>query len=163
MGLGGDVFGRQAVKTEVGDGSQTKHYVVNPGMSPYIEFLMKQKSGLLGIGLEYQFLRAFKDDSEMKFHFMPIYGVAHVNLNTSTKLNTEFIGQIGYNYLTGNASYKDFGSLKGGPYIGAGFGIAEHKAVFQIMYKINLGSAKEEYIRRKFTNTQINISAGIRL
>jgi hypothetical protein len=168
MGVGFDFLGKQTIKSTDGYNTETTHYDAVVGASPLVEVLMGNRSGYYGFGIEYQIARTLKiNNVKAKFGFIPVYGVVRVNLTNHNETKPAIIGQVGYNYFYGNEAYKDSGVLKGGPFIGIGVGVGDQNIFLQLMYKVNYGSYETEgmwgEVKSSVTNSQLNISGGVRL
>ncbi len=150
-----------------------RDYDVAMGISPAVEYLYEYRGLLVGLGAEYQVQRDGKfDNGNDKFGFIPLYGVVRYNFATELRVNPELVLQAGYNFFTSDDQYKEGGSLKGGLYWGVGAGLEiREKYLIQAMYKTNRGKLTADTYsgsnlyrwEGNITNTQINLSLGVRI
>ncbi len=163
IGAGLDSAGNHQVKTSYLGHSSTHDYDVSMGVSPYIEIMAQDDHLFYGIGVEYQAPRKVDfTTSDGKMGFVPVYGLMRVQIPLETFIIPEFIGQLGYNFLLADDDYKGNADVSGGIYWGFGAGLVIDKFVGQLMYKTNYGSMEQSGYKWTITNTQINLSAGIR-
>jgi hypothetical protein len=126
----------------VGNSSVNGTQNVDSGMSfggEYVSYISRNVG--FGGGLTAQFDRALTD-MPGNFSFTPIYGLVKVRTTPVGRNVYEYlIGQIGYNFFTGDIDYTGRnGSLDGGLYFGVGAGIAINRIQFELLYTQDNGS-----------------------
>lgn len=118
---------------------------VDTGFSLTGEYMFPETSNMqlrgkelaFGAGLTYQLPRALSDNSNREFNFTTLYGTAHYELQQ----DSYFIGQLGYNMLSGNDNYENQGDVSGGLYYALGMGMnLQDQFDGEILYSVNNGS-----------------------
>ena len=124
------------------DGTQD----VSSGMSFSTEYVSYVSNNLgLGGGLTLQTNRALPGDGG-NFSFLPIYGL--IKLRTTPGRNGLYeylIGQLGYNFFSGDQDYTGKGgTLDGGLYFGLGAGVSINRMIqIELLYTEDRGGASD--------------------
>jgi hypothetical protein len=129
----------------VGDSSVDGTQDVTSGLSfggEYVSFESKHVG--FGGGITMQFARGLSDVSG-NFSFTPLYGLIKVRTTPTNGNHYKYlIGQLGYNFFTGDIDYSGrHGSLDGGLYFGVGAGIALNRIQLELLYSEDRGRARD--------------------
>ena len=97
-----------------------------------------------GAGVSAQIPRGV-DELQGRFGFAPVYVSVKVrSWPQEPGLYGYVLGQIGYNLFYGDSGFeKDFASEEGGFYYGAGLGFIYNVFLFEGMFSVNSGTAKD--------------------
>ena len=115
---------------------------VGPGMSLDTEYVSYVSDNLgLGGGLTIQTNRGLTGVPG-NFSFMPIYGLAKLRTSPGRKGLYEYLlGQLGYNFFSGDMDYTGKGgTLGGGLYFGLGAGVSINRIQIELLYTEDRGS-----------------------
>lgn len=106
-----------------------------------------------GGGIRYQLDREIENEGATDFNFVPIYALAHYNMQDSPYY---FLGHLGYNTFD-----ADDTSTSGGMYyaVGAGMDLASNMSA-EIMYSVNNGEAEIENRDRDIKYSKLTVSLG---
>ncbi|MCP3924103.1 MAG: hypothetical protein GY714_16105 [Desulfobacterales bacterium] len=95
----------------------------------------------LGAGINLQNPRQTKG-GDGDFYFTSLYGLLKIG-SLSEEKSPYLIGQVGYNFLSGDSDYTGDTTLKGGLYYGVGVGlILKYNFLVEALYSVNNGVAK---------------------
>ncbi|RAK08655.1 outer membrane protein with beta-barrel domain [Halanaerobium saccharolyticum] len=108
----------------------------------------------LGAGVQYQLDREIDNSSNRDFNFVPIYALAHYNMQNSPYY---FLGHLGYNSFDMDST----GDTSGGMYyaVGAGMDLASNMSA-EVMYSVNNGEAEINGSDRDVDYSKLTVSLG---
>lgn len=108
----------------------------------------------LGAGVQYQLDREIDNGSNTDFNFVPIYVLAHYNMQNSPYY---FLGHLGYNSFDMDST----GDTSGGMYyaVGAGMDLASNMSA-EVMYSVNNGEAEISGSDRDVDYSKLTVSLG---
>jgi len=118
---------------------------VNSGMNFGLEYISYINDNLgFGGGLDMQSFRSIPDVSG-NFSFFPLYGLVKLRTTPDSMNIYEYlIGQLGYNFFSGDFDYRGRnGSLDGGLYLGLGAGVTINNIQIELLYTQDRGKASD--------------------
>jgi hypothetical protein len=117
---------------------------------------------IYGLGVEYQFYRQ-AEGGNTSFSFIPVYGVARVEIPMTQRIHSFVFGRVGYNFYQ-EANPADGYRLHGGFYYAAGAGVALTKTTeLQLIYSKNHGEADSSYLNVQHDYSKYSLGLGIKL
>lgn len=109
------------------------------------EYTNNNQRAELGFGIESQLERNLTNYEDAGFEFTTLYGVMYFHIVNKKDFAPFLVGRIGYNWYTGNDTYKNtvYGldaELNDGLYGAIGFGFNAERSLATFLYSINCGS-----------------------
>ena len=134
------------------------------GYSMYLEDVLKvNKMYSLGLGVQYQLLRKLNVHTVNyldTYSFVPVYLVNKVSI-PNKYIQTDFIFDFGYNFLTTSPMEVNTFNLRGGYYCGMGFEVKYKRAFVRALYEIDQGYIDNGIKLYSVVNRQTGISIGM--
>jgi hypothetical protein len=121
---------------------------VDPGMDISYEFTVGESGLENGFGFEYQFQKTYTstDGDQIKFQYIPIYGLINLNFAETEITDTYLVGKLGYSFFK-MADLPDSATVKGGLYYALGLGMKIGPNLrTQVLYEVCNGSVSEDII-----------------
>jgi hypothetical protein len=163
--LGIDSPGIHHVNLDYPGYSDAENYNEAIGVSGSMEAFVQSKSKKLsyGLGIAAQAPRKVDFDvANAYMGFIPLYGVFRYRPTRYTEIIPEMVGQFGYNFFYGNKAYKGQCRMYGGLYWAIGGALVKGKYVGQFLLQSQHGLARCGEYKQHITNSQFNLSVGMR-
>ncbi|MCP3924104.1 MAG: hypothetical protein GY714_16110 [Desulfobacterales bacterium] len=145
---------------DISNGKNSRSDSVDNAISLAAEYVVIDDDYGFGGGISLQNLRNPEGWSG-DFYFTSIYGLIKIGSFSENDKSPYFIGQLGYNILSGNSDYSSGVSLKGGIYYGIGFGIdLNENFQLETLYSVNNGIAESSGTDIDVKYTKLTISVG---